>query len=332
MPGPVAVTGATGFIGSHLERMLRAEGISVRAVVRPRTKKTQRLAAIAALGCKIAYADVGDLRALERAFDGTTAVVHLVAIIRERIGATFDLVNRRGAAEVAAAAKASGVRRVVHLSALGAGPQAPRYLASKWAGEEALRHSGIPFVILRPSFLIGPGGGAAVQFAAAVRLGPWYPLYLMGAPERPLAVLALLVPIVPILGSGAYRSMPLDVRDLLHVVLQSLARDDVLGEVYELGGPDILSYDRLLDEVMAAVGVRRWKVHLPMSLAKALVREFRYLPNPPITQDEFEALLIDNVCDNTKAVRTFGLTMRPFREAMQYSLRQDAGGWGLSAP
>lgn len=310
--------------------MLRADGVSVRAVVRPRTKKTQRLAAIAALGCKIAYADVGDLRALERAFDGVVAVVHLVAIIRERVGAIFDLVNRRGVAEVAAAAKASGVRRMVHLSALGAGPQAPRYLASKWAGEEALRHSGIPFVILRPSFVIGPGGGAAAQFAAAVRLGPWYPLHLMGAPEGPLAVLALLVPIVPVLGTGAYRSMPLDVRDLLQVVRQSLARDDVLGELYELGGPEVLSYDRLLDEVMMALGVRRWKVHFPMSFAKALVREFRYLPNPPITQDEFEALLIDNVCDNTKAVRTFGLTLRPFREAMQYSLRPEVGGWGPS--
>ncbi len=114
--------------------------------------------------------------------------------------------------------------------------------------------------------------------------------------------------------------MPLDVRDLLAVVGQALRRDDVLGEVYELGGPHALTYDRLLDDVMAVLGLRRWKVHMPMSLARALVREFRYLPNPPITQDEFEALLVDNVCDNTKAVRTFGLTLRPFQDAMRYAL------------
>ncbi len=152
-------------------RMLRTQGFEVRAVVRPGTKKSQRLATVQGLGCTVTYADVGDLGALERAFDGCAAVVHLVAIIRERVGATFDLVNRRGAAEVAAAAKVSGVRRIVHLSALGAGPEAPRYLQSKWMGEEAIRRSGVPSVIIRPSFVIGPGGGAAVQFAAVVRLG-----------------------------------------------------------------------------------------------------------------------------------------------------------------
>src|SRR5437867_1126706 len=281
--GPVAVTGAAGFIGSHVVRMLRTEGFEVRAVVRPGTKKSQRLATVQGLGCTVTYADVGDLGALERAFDGCAAVVHLVAIIRERVGATFDLVNRRGAAEVAAAAKVSGVRRIVHLSALGAGPEAPRYLQSKWMGEEAIRRSGVPSVIIRPSFVIGPGGGAAVQFAAVVRLGPWYPLYLLGVPARPLELLAVLAPIVPVLGSGQYRSMP-------------------------------------LDDVRAVLGLRRWKVHMPMSLARALVREFRYLPNPPITQDEFEALLVDNVCDNTKAVRTLGLTLRPFRDAARYAL------------
>lgn len=331
LPNRIAVTGAAGFIGSHVVRMLRSEGIDARAVVRPGTKKSQRMAAIQELGCEVAYADVGDLGALERAFGGCSAVVHLVAILRERVGATFDLVNRRGAAEVAAAAKASGVRRIVHLSALGAGPQAPRYLQSKWTGEEAIRHSGVPFVILRPSFVIGPGGGAAAQFAAVVRLGPWYPLYLLGAPERPLALLAMLAPVVPILGSGQYRSMPVDVRDLLVVMRQALARDDVLGEVYELGGPDVLAYDRLLDEVMAALGVRRWKAHLPMSLARALVRDFRSLPNPPITQDEFEALLVDNVCDNTKAVRTFGLTLRPFPEAIRYALHKDVETWRVDS-
>src|SRR2546426_5115617 len=320
-PGVVAVTGAAGFIGSHLVRMLREEGIDVRAVVRPGTKKNLRMAAIQGLGCTVAYADVGDVGALERAFDGCAAVVHLVAIIRERVGATFDLVNRRGAAEVAAAARVSGVKRIVHLSALGAGPEAPRYLQSKWAGEEAIRHSGVPTVIVRPSFVIGPGGGAAAQFAAVVRLGPWYPVDLLGAPERPLAVLAVLTPIVPVLGSGKYRSMPLDVRDLLAVVGQALRRDDVLGEVYELGGPDALAYDRVLDEVMAALGVRRWKAHMPMSLARALIREFRDLPNPPITQDEFEGLLVENGCGNTKTVRAFGLNLRPFRDAVRYALQ-----------
>ncbi len=326
VPGLVAITGPTGFIGSHLVTTLRGAGVAVRAVVHPRTRKTERVAAFQALGCEVAAANVGDLRALERAFSGCAAVVHLVAVLRERVGATFDLINRRGAAEVAAAARAEGVGRLVHLSALGAGPQAPRYLQSKWAGEEAIRRSGVPSVILRPSFVVGPGGGAAAQFAEIVRLGPWYLFHLLGAPIGPLAALAAMMPVVPVFGSGQYRSMPVDVRDLLAVVRQALTRNDVLDNAYDFGGPDVLTYDALLDEVARALGVRRWKAHMPMWLARALVREFRYLPNPPITQDEFEALLVDNVCDPIRTAQTFGLKLTPFREAIRHALHPGGAG------
>src|SRR5574337_1247215 len=247
--GLVAVTGPTGFIGSHVVKMLRRAGIAVRAVVHPQSNKRGPLAELQALGCDIASADVGDLGALERAFKGCVSVVHLVAVIRERVGATFDLINRRWAAEVAAAARNVGVGRLVHLSARGAGPQAPRYLRSKWAGEEAIRHGGVPHVILRPSFVMGPGGGAARQLADVVRLGPWYLFHLLGAPRRPLVALAAVMPVVPVFGSGQYRSMPVDVRDLLEVVHQALTRHDILGEAYDLCGPDVLTYDALLDEI-----------------------------------------------------------------------------------
>src|SRR2546425_10307200 len=150
--GLVTVTGPTGFIGSHVVKTLRHAGIEYRKIVTPQSKNADQHTELRAQGCDIASADVGVLGALERAFNGCASVVHLVAVIRERLGATFDLINRRGAAEVAAAARTAGVGRLVHLSALGAGPQAPRYLRSKWAGEEAIRRGGVPYVILRPSF------------------------------------------------------------------------------------------------------------------------------------------------------------------------------------
>src|SRR2546425_5217946 len=148
--GLVAVTGPTGFIGSHVVKTLRRAGIAVRAVVHPQSKKADQLTELRALGCDIASADVGDLGALERAFNGCASVVHLVAVIRERLGATFDLINRRGAPVVAPAARAAGVGRLLHLSGPGAGPQAPRYLRVEWAGGGEIPRRGVPDVILRP--------------------------------------------------------------------------------------------------------------------------------------------------------------------------------------
>src|SRR5258708_37190013 len=126
--GLVAVTGTTGFIGSHVVKTLRRAGIAVRAVVHPQSKKTDHLAELRALGCEVASADVGDVGALERAFTGCASVVHLVAVIRERLGATFDLINRRGGAGGAPAAPGRGGRRPAPLSGRGPGPPGPPYL------------------------------------------------------------------------------------------------------------------------------------------------------------------------------------------------------------
>jgi nucleoside-diphosphate-sugar epimerase len=318
--GRVAVTGPTGFVGIEVVRRLRRDRIAVRAIVRPGTGKTAALEAMEALGCEIAYADVRDRRELTAAMSGSTAVVHLVAIIRERGSATFEGVNQQGTANVVRVARAAGARRLVHVSALGAGPGGTRYLRSKWAGEEEVRRGNMPFVILRPSFIIGPGGGAARQIADAVRFGPWYPYRLLGVSEEWLRRLAWALPFVPILGTGRYRSTPVDLRDVVEVVAQALERDDILNQAFDLGGPEVLTYNQLVDGVARALRVRRLKFRLPLPAARAIIRLFSHMRNPPITQDEFAALLLDNVCDATVAVRTFRLQPRPFAEAIRYAL------------
>ncbi|MDQ7843314.1 MAG: NAD(P)H-binding protein [Armatimonadota bacterium] len=316
MQGPIAVTGATGFVGSHLVRMLRAEGLPVRGVVRA----PGRAAALRALGCQVTTGDVQDRTSLVAAFEDCAAVVHLVAVIRERGAQTFEAINRIGVANAVAAASAAGCSRFVHLSALGAAPDGPRYLRSKWAGEQEVRTGGLPFVIFRPSILVGRGGGAATQLADVVRFGPWYPLVLLMGGRRVFGRLAALLPIVPVLGSGRYRSMPVALDDVLPALRQALERDDVLGGTYEIGGPEALTYDALIRTVAQVLGLRRVLVHLPGPLARAVVALFSLLPDPPITREEAAALFIDNVCDNAPAVRTFGLTLRPVEQALREAL------------
>jgi NADH dehydrogenase len=265
-------------------------------------------------------ADVRNRASLVEAFAGCGAVIHLVAIIRERGGQTFDAINREGAGNAAAAAREAGAARFLHMSALGAAPGAPRYLRSKWAGEEEVRRSGMPFVIFRPSFLIGSGGGAAAQFAQVVRFGPWYPFALLLGGRPLLAALAALTPVVPVLGSGKYRSMPVAISDVLRVVRQSLDRNDILRRAFEVGGPEILTYDQLIMRVARVLGLRRWLLHLPERAARAVIALFSVLPNPPITRDEAESLFIDTICDNGEVIRTFGLRPTPVDAALREAL------------
>jgi uncharacterized protein YbjT (DUF2867 family) len=315
-PRPVAVTGADGFVGRRLLERFREDGYVVRGVVRsPRGADALRAA-----GYDAVLADVRDPNALRAAFVGARAAVHLMAILRERRGQTFDAVNRDGAAHAAAAARQAGMARFVHLSALGAGPDASRYLRSKWAGEEAVRAAGVPFVVFRPSIMIGRGGGAAAQFADVVRFGPWYPFVLALGARGPFAPLAEVVPVLPVLGSGTYRSMPVALDDVLPALVAAVNRPDVAGQTFELGGPEVLTYNEIMDTTARVLGLRRRRVHLPPVAVRALVRAFAVLPNPPITHDEAQALFEENLCDNTLVLRTFGLRLRPFEAAMREAL------------
>ncbi len=314
--GPVAVTGAGGFVGNRLVRHLHTHGHAVRGVVR----STRDARALRDAGCEVAIADVRDAASLREAFAGARAVIHLVAILREHGEETFDAVNHAGAANAASAARGAGVDRFIHLSVLGAGPQATRYLRSKWMGEEAVRSAGVPSVIFRASLLIGPGGGAAAQFAEVVRFGPWYPLVLLLGGKAFFAGVASLTPLVPVLGSGRYRSMPVALDDVLPAVLQALDRPDVLGQRFEIGGPQVLTYNEIMDTTARVLGLRRWPVHLPAWASRMFVRAFALLPNPPITEDERQALFTDNLCDNAPALHTFDLRLRPFEVAMREAL------------
>lgn len=247
-------------------------------------------------------------------------MIHLVATIRERAGQTFDAINREGAANAVAAAREAGAGRFLHVSALGAGPGAPRYLRSKWDGEEEVRGGGVPFIIFRPSFLIGSGGGSAVQFAHAVRFGAWYPFALLLGGRQLFAALAALTPVVPVLGSGKYRSMPVALADVLAAIRQALDRDDIIGRAFEIGGPEILTYDELILRVARVLRLRRRLVHLPEQAVRGVIALFAMLPNPPITRDEAESLFFDTICDNTEVVRAFGLRLTPVDQALREAL------------
>ncbi|HEX6129565.1 MAG TPA: NAD(P)H-binding protein, partial [Candidatus Limnocylindria bacterium] len=193
-----------------------------------------------------------------------------------------------------AAARQAGVRRVVHLSVLGAAEDPKlRYLHSKWRGEQLVRDSGMEWVILRPSLLFGEGDG--FFNLVKVTLTWWSP------------------GIVAIPGDGSSRFQPLSVQDLALAVERCLVEADRAGEVHELGGPAYLTYRQIVDRVMKVTGKRRLKLNMPIPLISALTAVTdRVLPIFPVSHDQISSLQRPNYTDLDAFVNAFGVEPRPF--------------------
>ena len=285
----VAVMGATGFVGGHLVPHLEAAGHSVRAISRGGARLDGWGAPVTAVA-----ADVETGAGLGDALRGAEALVHLVAIPRELRGRRFDRVNVHGVARTLAAARDAGLRRVVHLSVLGASEDPTlRYLHSKWLGERAVRESGMEWVILRPSLLFGEGDGFFNLIKTTLTW--WSP------------------GVVAIPGDGSTRFQPLSVGDLAMAVERCLVEEERAGTTYELGGPEYLTYRQIVDRVMAATGKRRIKLNLPVPIIGAITAVTdRLLPIFPVSRDQVRSLGRPNYTDLDAFERAFRVRARPF--------------------
>lgn len=185
------------------------------------------------------------------------------------------------------AARNAGVSRFIYLSSLGAGPAGPTpYLKTKWAAEDKVRTSGLAWTILRPSVIIGARG----EFTAM----------LLGQARR--------LPLVPVIGHGRYRMQPVAAEDVARVFERALQRDEPIGKSYDLGGPQALTYDQMIDAFAAALGKRRPKLHLPLALVRPLVAAGeKLLPRPVVTRDQLTMLFEDSVCDTGPMRRELGI-------------------------
>jgi uncharacterized protein YbjT (DUF2867 family) len=281
----VLVTGGTGFIGPRVVHALRARGQEVHALVRDR----RRGAALETWGAELAVGDVTDSESLRRATEGVDTVVHLVAIIKGR-PADFERVMEHGTASLVRAAEAAGVRRLVLMSALGAGERnrdlVPYYHA-KWAMEQIVAASSIEHVVFRPSFVFGRDGGVLPTFLRQVRWSP----------------------VIPVVGAGTQRLQPIWVDDVAAFFAHGVELPTGGGRTFELGGPDVVTWNELYDRIRKVLGARRATMHVPVGLMRAGAALTERLPGAPVTRDQLTMLVEggDQVCDIAPAVETFGI-------------------------
>jgi NADH dehydrogenase len=291
----ILVTGATGFVGGHVTHAIRAAGKDVRALVRdPRADARFRTWDV-----ELVEGDMTNASSLERAVAGCDAVVHLVAI-RQGRREQFQRIMIDGTRDLIAAARATGVRRFVLMSALGTSESSKDlvpYYGAKWAMERQVEQSGIPYVIFRPSFIFGVDGGILPTFTKLARFAP----------------------VTPIIGSGEQRIQPIWVDDVAAYFAESLDRDEATGRTFEVGGPDVVSWNEFWERLKRVRRSRRPSLHVPVKLMRvnALVTE-RLPGDIPLTNDLLTMLEHgDNVARDTAAVETFKLPLVPLDEQLR---------------
>ena len=290
----VLVTGATGFLGRRVVAELLARHHQVRCLVH--SPGRERL--LDGWDVDVHYGNIMDGDSISQAMYDVQSVVHLVGIIRARRGLSFDQVHRQGTANVAEAASSGGAREIIYVSALGAtsNPAYP-YLHSKRQAELSVINSGVPYTILRPSVIFGPGDEFLTALAGLVRLGP----------------------LVPVIGSGRNRLQPVALDDVAHCIADSVGNSLVKGKTLSLGGPDRLSYNDLLDEVGLAMGRSVRRIHVPVALAQPLIAVMQsLLPRAPMTTGQLKMLGIRNVAEGRDIEESFGFTPKPLRGNIDY--------------
>jgi len=293
----ILVTGATGFVGPRIVHALRERDQPVRGLVR---RPGDRAAAtLASWGSELVPGDMGDAASLRRAVEGADVVVHLVSI-RQGSDEDFRRVMEQGTRDLVAAAKDAGVRRFVLMSALGTSEETKDlvpYYRSKWEMEQIVHGSGIEHVVFRPSFIFARDGGILPTFRKLARVAP----------------------VTPIIGSGQQRIQPIWVDDVAAYFAAGVDKPEAANRTFELGGPDLVTWNEFWHRLKRALGQRRPSVHVPMQLMRlnALVTE-RLPGNIPLTRDLLTMLEhSDNVTTNDDAVQTFGLPLVTLDEQLR---------------
>lgn len=293
------VTGGTGFVGTHVINALLRRGHDVAVLARrPESVRNRYNHPVEARP-----GDVLDPASLERAMAGREAVIHLVGIIHERGDQTFDRMHRVAVENMVAALRAAGVRRLLHMSAMGSAEDSPsEYARTKAAGERVVRESELDWTIFRPSIIFGPGDGFVSLLAEIVRHNPGF---------------------IPVIGSGTTRFIPVSVYDVARVFADSLEKPETVGRTYEIGGPRVFTLNEIYREIALAVGKRRKPLlHLPLWWGRFLAGRFEslarrgWIPAPPLTRDQLRSLARDNTADVSETVRVFGTEWRELRPGL----------------
>ncbi|MDA1096648.1 MAG: NAD(P)H-binding protein [Chloroflexi bacterium] len=327
----VLILGGGGFIGRHLAALLALwDDSPIRVMSRSPSRVfdesartiavalevTERLGAVGRLGASTIdgararaaqdertlraaiepmEGDIRDVDALSRALEGTDAVVQTVAIIRETADRSFSDTNVGATRGLLAAMRVADVSRLLYLGILGAtdDPRLP-YARSRFEAEEAVRASGLSYTIVKPSLVLGYPDTFSLRLIQALDFAP---------------------PVVMLPNGGRTRFQPIWIGDLAAILALCLRETETVGRVYELGGPDHLTFAHMVRTFARVLGKRRLFLPVPAGLlAPAAAVLGRLMKDPPATATELRQLDTDNVTDLDAVMKQFGFPPARFAD------------------
>jgi len=298
----VAVAGGSGFIGRAITRRLAAmTDVRVRAMSRSPERGRERLDLP---NLEWVRAEVTEPSTLPNALKGAQAVVSAVQfegypVENPKKGLTFERVDFGGTVALLDAAKQVGVKHFVYISGAAADENAthPGFRA-KGRAERAIRESGLAYTIFRPSLVYGPEDKVMNGFAKLLRFSP-----VFGVP-----------------GTGRQKVQPVLVDDLAASVAMAITGKGRNG-TFEIGGPDLMTFDEMIRILMDVTGHRRLILHIPEGLMRAGASVLEKLPTPLLSRDAVTFVTADNATDIKPLVAEFGIQLTPMRQGLRYLAR-----------
>jgi NADH dehydrogenase len=278
----IAVTGASGFVGSHLVKRLVKDNREITALSHHNSFHNNSYGSI-----NIVRGSVEDVDSMISAFRGVDVVIHLVGIIVETKEKTFDKTVFQGTINLVSAAKITGVKKIIYLSALGTSSDAfSKYHKTKYNAEQEIINSGIEYTILRASVIFGEGDGFISMLSRMIKKSP----------------------ITPVIGSGKYQLQPIYIDDLVQVIINSITNSDTKDKIIDIAGPEKLEYLQILNIIKVDLNVKRLNFHIPILVMKpmAFLME-KMLNSPPLTRDQLKMMLAGNTGNIDKMERIYSI-------------------------
>jgi NADH dehydrogenase len=279
----VAIIGGTGFVGSYLTEALLVDGHDVSMLVRRGSERKLRQPG----RVRSVPGDIADCGSIRRLLESCDALIYNVGILRElpRQGVTFESTQYKGLVNAVDAARATGVQRLLLMSANGVKLPGTRYQETKFRAEQYARESGMAVTVFRPSVVFGEPRGA-MEFATQLfndMVRPPVPAMNFFSGLKPAA--------------GPVVMSPVHVADVADAFVAALDNDETIGSTCVLGGPEVLSWREMLERIAGATGRRKWILPMPIALMRIGATLLDWLPVFPVTREQLAMLQEGNVAE-----------------------------------